>query len=497
MVRLTEPYPLWLVFVEPWYSYENVVYNWLIVLWMLSFVGIGIAAYSAYHKALGSTLTTFFQLDGYVDERDPAIAKREAEKAAKATAALNAEAVDALLTDKKRSGKGTNKPISTQSIDEKDLETLGMLLKKHGPNDVKAWTCLLWSTLYSVAGCYLIVKHPSIPSVAFLGLTLVRWFIVFHDACHNSFFSSAVWNKRLAWFSSTFVPMNASDWRASHNHHHRHLGKEGVPDLSLTVWFNKTEYEEMPSPLWLGVRIIRDPIVLPGLLSFWTFWGSLLIMNCKETVFNRACFYVPFYYCFGLQATLLHVAGAWVGGIIGIQLFHLQHQCNTPYRVNPLKHSKWDAGMFGSTHLVVWWPLSLFTLGIEFHHIHHASTQVPSYNLAACHDEGLSLIRNGDKGLWERAGVNKIGLWRGFLSCFHTMFESNKVEEIGKPAPRFTTFEPYLSLGLYDHYVYELPADLKTTPPASPKIGRVSSPSKSACKSKPRSQSKPRKKKVA
>lgn len=103
--------------------------------------------------------------------------------------------------------------------------------------------------------------------------------------------------------------------------------------------------------------------------------------------------------------------------------------------------------MVGSTHLLVAWPLTLVTLGIEFHHIHHASTRVPCYNLAACHEEGMNL-KGGD--FWKRAGINQIGPRRAALSMFHTLFEDGKVEKEGTPMPRFTTFEPYKSLGLYD-----------------------------------------------
>ena len=33
--------------------------------------------------------------------------------------------------------------------------------------------------------------------------------------------------------------------------------------------------------------------------------------------------------------------------------------------------------------------LAWITFGIEYHHIHHLNSRVPSYNLQKCHDEGM------------------------------------------------------------------------------------------------------------
>merc|ERR1719387_2415454 len=118
--------------------------------------------------------------------------------------------------------------------------------------------------------------------------------------------------------------------------------------------------------LKFSYRLIRDPFVLPGLLSWFIFWIFPLAKDPLGTAFVRSSFYLPLWMMCGTTTTLLFVLSTWVGGVVGIQLFHLQHQCNTPYRVTPAVHSRWDAGMLGSTHLEVPWPLTMMTAGIEF-----------------------------------------------------------------------------------------------------------------------------------
>ena len=354
--------------------------------------------------------------------------------------------VDANQKDGAVTGVGLENTVEPSSLSAEDVHYLKDLLKRHIATNTNAFICLTWTLLYFVLATYLMHIYPSWWSVLFMGTFHVRAFIIFHDACHMSFFPSTSRNKILAQLISAFVPQNASDWTASHNFHHSHLGDSAHLDLSLTIWFNQREYQEMPLLVKIGFRIIRDPILLPMILSMWVFIVFPFIKSPSETLMNRAAFYLPYYCLFGFKTSFLYLVASWVGGMIGLQLFHLQHQCNSPYRVSHAKHSMWDAGIVGSTHLLVPWPLSLMTLGIEFHHIHHACTRVPCYHLATCHNEGETRFGHG----WLRIGVNRVGFTRAFLSTFHCLFEDSKVNEAGKDPVKFVSFEPYQSLGLHD-----------------------------------------------
>ena len=332
------------------------------------------------------------------------------------------------------------------SLRDEDKLYLEKLLKKHRADNASAWMCIFWTILHFLVSLNFLHFYPCSLSIILMGMNIVRNFMIFHDACHMSFFPNANHNKILSQVLSTFVPQSSSDWTASHNFHHSHLGDSSFMDLSLTIWFNKSEYEHMPFFVKLGFRIIRDPILLPFILSAWVFIIFPFIKSPLETLLLRLLFYAPLYFFLGWRTTLLYLTSSWVGGMIGLQLFHLQHQCNTPYRVDHRTHSSWDAGILGSTHLLVSWPINLMTLGIEFHHIHHASTRVPGYNLAKCHSEGEAVFGHG----WCRLGVNRVGPVKAFLSSFHTLFDSNKETVVGQAAPRFVSFEPYQSLGLHD-----------------------------------------------
>lgn len=79
------------------------------------------------------------------------------------------------------------------------------------------------------------------------------------------------------------------------------------------------------------------------------------------------------------------------------------------------------------------WPLTVFTLGAEVHQVHHVSTRVPSYRLTQCHAEGDAA------GLWDRAGVNKVGAFRAFKSLFHVLYEVAPEKLPRRVAPKFVS----------------------------------------------------------
>ena len=401
---------------------------------------------------------------------------------------------DSSTEDESDSGITINKPSNrrtTQSINEEQEELLNDLLKKHGANDTRAWQALGLSAVLWCLGVASILYTHSWWAVLLTSFSLVRNFIVLHDACHLSFFESYVNNVRLAQVMqvskcssvpspcSLYSPLSLSGplaalvllsmqhfsgrewktWQVNHNHHHAHLGDVVVVDNSVTIWFSEAEYERMP--LWKKVpfRIVRDPIVFFPVASLWVFF----IFDFRVNFMSVHA--IPI--AIGLVTNnfksffVLYTVAMWIAGTIGLAIFHLQHQVNTPYRVHSDKRSGVDAGLYGSTMLSIWFPFSLMTHGIEFHHIHHASTRVPGYHLAACHAEGEKL------GLWGE--INRVGGLRAFLSMFHTLFRGDvkvsphehhvrrpsvnkdgtkvkKNQQEIKPEedfPSFTTFWPY------------------------------------------------------
>lgn len=331
-------------------------------------------------------------------------------------------------------------PVARLSHAE-ERKQLSSLVSKWRANDREAWmslatTALLYGTTF--AAVHFTGGHWA--SILLLGLTLVRCFIVFHDAAHSSYFENAASNRRLAHILQFFVSYSYDEWTRIHNSHHSHFGDVTVKDSSLTVYFSEQELLEAPWYKRLLHRVIRDPIVFYPVAGLFVFFLNRPLQHGPYRLL------VPLlvWQLLGTQTLIPYMLASWLAGSLGVAAFHLQHCCNEPYRVqNGELRSHLDAAMLGSTRIPVAWPLSVFSYGIQYHHIHHYDIRVPGYRLQRCDAEGNAL------GMW--SGVSSVTGIRACKSLFHTVFSGSKKFADSDGPARFSSFWPYSALGLQDN----------------------------------------------
>jgi omega-6 fatty acid desaturase (delta-12 desaturase) len=226
----------------------------------------------------------------------------------------------------------------------------------------------------------------------------VRLFIMFHDCCHGSFFSTPRANRILGYITGilTFTPFE--QWRRSHAMHHDTVGdldRRGIGDIwTLTV----EEFEAAPRWKRLVYRIIRNPLFI---LSF----GTPIIFLIGQRFFHkldRKRERWSVVVTNGALAAILTIAGVTVGigtylliqmpvamisGAAGLWLFYVQHQFQETYWE---RHKNWEplkAALEGSSFYKLPGVLKWFTGNIGFHHVHHVQQRIPNYNLERCHNE--------------------------------------------------------------------------------------------------------------
>lgn len=331
-------------------------------------------------------------------------------------------------------------PTAPTELSE-ERKKIQALLKKWRADDGEAWQSLALTAflyVFSVAAVHL--SAGSWPSIVLLAFSLVRSFIVFHDAAHSSFFEKAEDNKLLGQVLQFFVNYSLDEWNQIHNSHHNHFGDNTVKDNSLTIWFSEEELEKGPWWKWFLHRIIRDPIFFYPLAGLFVFFLNKPLQHGPYRVI------VPFlvYSLLGSQTFVAYLLASWLGGSVGVAFFHLQHHCNAPYRCeDESTRTHVDAALLGSTRIPLFWPLSVFSFGIEYHHIHHFDIRVPGYRLPRCDAEGEA------QNLWARA--NTVDGPRAVKSLCHTLFRgSSKAADESGRQPEFVSFWPYSVIGLQD-----------------------------------------------
>lgn len=234
-----------------------------------------------------------------------------------------------------------------------------------------------------------------LPFIVISGMLLTRIFVIFHDCCHGSLFTSARANRVVGYLLGVLVFTPYRHWRWEHSVHHASAGdldRRGVGDVwTMTV----EEYQAASFLTRLKYRMIRNPFLLffvfPVLLfvireRFATKGASfaarraLWLTNLGVAVMALAGFYL-----LGWQYVVLLVASMGVAGSFGVWLFYVQHQYEDVYWE---RHHHWEytaAALKGSSYYKLPVVLQWFSGNIGFHHVHHLSSKVPNYNLERCH----------------------------------------------------------------------------------------------------------------
>ncbi len=250
----------------------------------------------------------------------------------------------------------------------------------------------------------------------------IRLFIFFHDCCHGSYFAADWANRFLGHICGilTFTPFD--DWRRAHALHHATAGdldRRGTGDVwTMTV----DEYRAAPPVRRVAYRILRNPVVLFGLVP------GVLSLVCHRFPHRGAGRRERR----GVAMTNLAIAGmlgaagmtiglrpylsiqlpvAILAGTVGVWLFYVQHQFEG---VSWSRHRDWDplrAALEGSSYYKLPKVLQWCTGSIGLHHVHHARPGVPNYNLQQCHDAVAPVRAVEPLTLWNSLGSLRLNLW--------------------------------------------------------------------------------------
>jgi omega-6 fatty acid desaturase (delta-12 desaturase) len=241
----------------------------------------------------------------------------------------------------------------------------------------------------------------------------VRCFIIFHDCCHASFFASPSANARLGRALSVWTLTPFAYWRTMHHFHHAHSGDLSLFDAADTILFTRAQFEALPSGARLAVRVARDPLAfflaVPA-LQWWLLYPLAGATRDRYILAGHAAHAAIAVFALGWA----HLLGLYLACVAGVALFHLQHGANPCYRGGALAYSADAVSLRGSSHVRVPRALAWATLGIEFHHVHHLDTRVPSYALAQCHG-------GAPRGAWE--GVTSLGAREALVALRNVMYD--------------------------------------------------------------------------
>lgn len=254
------------------------------------------------------------------------------------------------------------------------------------------WLAMLWSLSVS----YWLTLALAIPAA----LLIVRLFMLQHDCGHGAFFPSQRINNLVGSAIGVLTLVPYEYWRKTHAIHHAtsgNLDHRGFGDIdTLTV----REYLSRSRGKRLLYRLYRHPLVMLVVGPTYQFiikhrypgdiprtwkreWASVHWTNVAAVALVVA---MGFAVGFGRFA-LVQVPITLIAGSVGVYLFYVQHQYEDTYWRYREAWNYFEAGLEGSSHLVMPKILQWFTANIGLHHIHHVSSRIPNYHLQRCFDE--------------------------------------------------------------------------------------------------------------
>jgi len=257
---------------------------------------------------------------------------------------------------------------------------------------------MLGMMVYSLRFPYWVTLLLAIPTAGLM----MRTFIIFHDCGHGSFFPSKRANEFWGFITGVLTFTPHKQWWRSHAIHHATAGdldRRGTGDvLTLTVeeyralpWLRKLTYRVMRTP-WILFTVGAPLVFLVG-QRFWSSEAgreekrSVITTNLTLTALIGGLIWLLGWWNF-IKVLLPYF---WLGTVIGVWLFYVQHQFEDVYWA---RHSKWDyltSALEGASLLKLPVVLEWFSGHIGYHHIHHLAPRIPNYKLKACYLANLAL----------------------------------------------------------------------------------------------------------
>ena len=250
----------------------------------------------------------------------------------------------------------------------------------------------------------------SIFTVPLLGFVLHRNYVVFHDCEHDSYTP----NKTLNYILSTYygiTTFTSPNWILDHHTHHLTNGNienEYKFKFNELLYYNVNQYKQFNDVEKKIFSFFHTPIVFFSFFPILYFVviqrflyfmkklkynqkmkSSLFMIGVNHLLNNMGLFYL-LSVMYKNNILIHYLCSSYIGFLINFLLFFNQHTFNPSFVVGNKEWTQKNSGLLGSSFIQIPKYLKYFTMGIEYHHIHHMNAKIPGYNLQQYHEEVVS-----------------------------------------------------------------------------------------------------------
>lgn len=259
----------------------------------------------------------------------------------------------------------------------------------------KSWTNTLINFLVLllafVAGFFATTLTEKIISGTILGLSIIRFFMLYHDYLHGAILQKSNLAKAIFAFFGVFVLAPNNIWKRTHDHHHNHNAKLSNSGIGSYPLLSKNDFEKLPNGQKILYKLARNPLtIIFGHITLFILdfnvksiiknpkvhWDSLVALLVYSGI-SYALYdlggWTSWFLCYFLPFFCLHGFGAY--------LFFVQH--NFP-GAEFEEGQDWDytqAAIKSTSFLKMNPIMNWITANIGYHHVHHVNHRIPFYRL--------------------------------------------------------------------------------------------------------------------
>lgn len=223
------------------------------------------------------------------------------------------------------------------------------------------------------------------------GLTLVRFFVIYHDHQHHSILTKSFAADVLFKAFGIFILVPPSIWKRSHDYHHAHNSKLFTSSVGSFPIVTKQKFLAASRGEQFTYLAIRHPLtIFLGYFSVFFFGMSVqsFISNPKKHWDSI----VAIVFHLSLTACVIIFLGAkiWiltmlipfmVASMLGAYLFYAQHNFPGVAFKEDIEWSYDNAALESSSYMKMNFFWNWMTANIGYHHIHHLNSRIPFYRL--------------------------------------------------------------------------------------------------------------------
>jgi len=272
-------------------------------------------------------------------------------------------------------------------------------LRNYANTDERYSAQLFFGTLsmhliLTIASFYVYCISPWLSIIFWIpmGIILCRFFVLQHDAGHQSLFKNRRSNRFSGMVLGFFTMIPSVLWNHIHDVHHGVAGNLEQRKRNPELWtMTCEEYQKASFIKKLLYRFTRS--ILMRLILTPALWiivpriplthlgRKILVSILVHNLLYGLIFYWLYMEEMLLSFVVVYLVPLYLFNLLASIFFYLQHQYEETKWKNDQNWNLYDASIHGSSYLISNRIFTWISGNVGCHHVHHLNTKIPHYHL--------------------------------------------------------------------------------------------------------------------